>query len=229
MTSDAFSFDDELGAAKYLLREAAATLNTYGVHFVVVGGWSPLLFHSAKYGHPGTYDVDILLDSRSLDDGTFDQASEALLSNGYLRAPKNIFQAHRILRVRSEDLVFHLDFLNEREPENEIEMVTGQGRMKSVYTPMMKAVFLYGTLRTHQDFPGVRFPAPETFIATKAVAAAVKKRRRDAFDIFLTVEDQDAGVFSAEWARLVRLDGLFEDANGRSCPIAWCNSTARTG
>lgn len=213
MTQQTISYPDEQTAAQKLLNETTTTLNDHKVNYVVVGGWSPYLFHSQKYGHPGTFDVDVLLDSKSLDDGSFDSASNALLSNGYMRAPKNVFQAHRILNVNGEDLVFHIDFLNEREPTNEIEIVTGQGRMKSVYTEIMKAVFKYADFRTHSAFPNVRFPSPETFIATKAVAASVKKRQRDAFDIFVTVQDMHAPTLASKWADLCRRDGLFLDAN----------------
>ena len=213
MTQRTISYPDEQTAARQLLSEATTTLNSHKVNYLVVGGWSPYLFHSQKYGHPGTFDVDVLLDSRSLDDASFNSASNALLSNGYMRAPKNVFQAHRVLNVSGEDLVFHIDFLNEREPTNEIEIVTGQGRMKSVYTEIMKAVFKYADFRTHPAFPNVRFPSPETFIATKAVAASVKKRQRDAFDIFVTVQDMHGPTFTTRWANLCQHDGLFLDAN----------------
>lgn len=213
MTNDILVFPTELDAAKHLLAESTTALNSYNVDFAVVGGWSACLFHSAKYGHPGTFDVDILLSESSLDDGSFDRASAELLDGGYLRAPKNVYQAHRILNVSGEDLVFHVDFLNEREPGNALELVGGSGRMKSIYTPAMRAVFKYEGYRTHPDFQNVRFPSPETFIVTKAAAAVVKKRKRDAFDIFITVQDQDPQILKQSWRDLCARDGLFSDAD----------------
>jgi hypothetical protein len=179
----------------------------------ILGGWVPVLFHSERFGHPGTYDVDILLNSRSLDDGTFDAAAERLLNDGFLRAVKNKFQAHRILRVAGERLVFHVDFLNERNPGEEIDLVGGKGRLQSIYTPAMEAVFRYAEYRTSPKVVGLRFPSVETFIATKAAAAAVKKRRRDAFDVFVTAADQAPSSFQTRWRALVESDGLFRDAN----------------
>jgi hypothetical protein len=35
--------------------------------------------------------------------------------------------AHRIIRVLGEDLVFHVDFLNERNLEDELNLVGGRG------------------------------------------------------------------------------------------------------
>jgi hypothetical protein len=177
-----------------------------------VGGWVPFLFHANRFGHPGTYDVDVLLNAKSLDDGTFDSAAAQLLNKGYLRAVKNKFQAHQIIRVAGEDLVFHADFLNERNPQDELNMVEGHGELQSIYTPAMKAVFQYEGYRTHPKLNGVRFPSAETFIVTKAMATTVKKRLRDAFDIFVTVADQELSSFKLEWrGRLT--DGLFRDAN----------------
>src|SRR5262245_41453843 len=125
-------FRREAAAAAFLLRDSTRMLTVARVRFVVVGGWVPWFFHSRRYGHPGTYDVDLLIHPDSLDDGTFDAASEALLSAGYLRAVKNKFQAHRILRVGNEDLVFHVDFLNERDPGESVQLVTGRGRLQSI-------------------------------------------------------------------------------------------------
>lgn len=213
MTINLTVFESEVEAAKHLFAESTSTLQQYGVEFAVVGGWSPFLFHSSKYGHPGTFDVDVLLHERSLDDGSFDKASEALLTNGYLRAPKNVYQAHRVLNVANENLVFHIDFLNERDPGNAIELVGGKGRLKSIYTEAMRAVFKYENYRFHPSYSGIRFPSPETFIVTKAAAAVVKKRNRDAFDIFVTVQDQEADVLREHWSDLCNRDGLFSNAN----------------
>ncbi len=207
------TFKTEIEAAKHLLAESTTFLRNHGVEFAIVGGWSPFLFHSSKYGHPGTFDVDVLLHEKSLDDGSFDNASETMLSAGYLRAPKNIYQAHRVLTVAGEDLVFHVDFLNERDPGNAIELVGGKGRMKSIYTEAMKAVFAYEDYRFHPMFAGVRFPSVETFVVTKAAAAVVKKRKRDAFDIFVTIQDQSADVLKKNWSQLCARDGLFWNAN----------------
>jgi hypothetical protein len=106
--------------------------------------------------------------------GTFDAAGERFLLKGYLRAVKNKFQAHRIIRVDNEELVFHVDFLNERNPGEELDLVGGRGKLQSIYTDAMKAVFKYEGYSTHPEFKDVRFPSAETFIASKAMAATVK-------------------------------------------------------
>jgi hypothetical protein len=205
-------YANDSDAALALLQEVTATLREHNVDFAVVGGWVPFLFHANRFGHPGTFDVDILLNAKSLDDGSFDSAGETLLGMGYLRAVKNKFQAHRIIRVAGEDLIFHADFLNERNLEAELNLVGGNGMLKSIYTPAMKAVFQYGEYRYHPKVRDVRFPSPVTFIVTKAMATTVRKRLRDAFDIFVTVADQESTPLKLRWSQLMA-DGLFQDAN----------------
>jgi len=205
-------YSTDSDAAFALLLDATQILIDCNVDFVIVGGWVPFLFHAHRFGHPGTYDVDVLLNERSLDDGTFDAAGEQFLGKGYLRAVKNKFQAHRIIPVNKEQLVFHVDFLNERNPGEELDLVGGRGKLQSIYTEAMKAVFKYEGYRTHQKVKDVRFPSAETFIASKAMAATVKKRRRDAFDVFVTAADQAPSSFQASWRDLM-FDGLFRDAN----------------
>jgi hypothetical protein len=96
------TFHSEIEAAKYLLQESTAELLLHGVNFAVVGGWSPLLFHSARYGHPRTFDVDILLHPDSLDDGTFDQASESLLKSGYPKNRPPMISSRHVARAQSQ-------------------------------------------------------------------------------------------------------------------------------
>ena len=75
-------FNSEQSAAMYLLREATEILKECGVDFIVMGR---SLSFTQRYPHPGTFDVDILVHSDSLDDGSFDSAGAALLTRCYLR------------------------------------------------------------------------------------------------------------------------------------------------
>ncbi|GBG07359.1 hypothetical protein PAT3040_01907 [Paenibacillus agaridevorans] len=57
-------YDDKLAAAEGLLGEVAEILNESKIRYVVLGGWIPYLFNSSdEYPHPGTYDVDIEVES----------------------------------------------------------------------------------------------------------------------------------------------------------------------
>jgi hypothetical protein len=206
------SYTSEQDAAFALLKDATSILETCGVQFAIVGGWVPYIFHRHLFGHPGTFDVDFLLHSSSLEDESFDKAAEHLLHNGYLRAVKNRFQAHRVFQVQGEELVFHVDFLNETNQGEQLNIVGGKGRLQSIYTPAMEAVFKYTPFRSHPSLPGLKFPSVETFLASKAAATLVKKRPRDAFDAFITASDQNPADLRESWHKL-QSDGLFRDAN----------------
>lgn len=208
------TFRDEQEAAEFMLRHSTSVLAQHRVKFVIVGGWVTYLFNRHQFGHPGTFDVDVLLDSSSLDDGTFDTATEEMLSHGYMRAAKNQFQVHRALSIGGEKVLFHVDFLNERDPGNTLELQTGMGRIKSLYTSPMRVVFKYDRYRHSDELPDVDFASEETFIASKALATLVKKRQRDAFDVYVTVSGiPNLAEFRGRWESLVENDGFFRDAN----------------
>lgn len=209
-------FTDEQSAAAFILRESTKILKEHGVAFIIVGGWVSYLFNRHLFGHPGTYDVDVLLDSSSLDNGSFSAASETMLSRGYMRAAKNQFQVHRALRINNEPILFHVDFLNERDPGDTLEMQTGSGRIKSIYTPAMRVVFEYPNHRRLMsgEFTDIDFPSEETFIASKAAATLFKKRQRDAFDVYVTLLGSNSlNALCERWQHLVSFDGFFRDAN----------------
>jgi len=209
-------FATEQEAARELLAFSTKLLLEHSVDFVIVGGWAPYLLDSQPFGHPGTLDVDVLVSSDSLDDGSFDRAADSMLKLGFLRAAKNRFQLHRVSVVGTEEMLFHVDFLNEQAPsENELNLIRGTKLVMSIYTPPMKAVFGYEGYRfadpaEHADLRGVRFPSVVTFVASKAAAMMAKKRIRDAFDVFVTIH---SGEYGEEWAKLVASDGLFRESN----------------
>jgi hypothetical protein len=69
-------YSRDTAAAFALLQEVTGALLECNVDFVIVGGWVPFLFHAERFGHPGTYDVDVLLNAKSLGASTM-----ALLSS----------------------------------------------------------------------------------------------------------------------------------------------------
>jgi hypothetical protein len=213
-------FDTEQDAAYAVLTDVAARLAADGVNAVMVGGWVPWLFHQGRYRHPGTFDVDVLLHGSAVQGDGFSRLTEAMLSDGYLRAAKNNFQIHRVLTVDEERVIFHVDFLNESAPIDDFELsdlVVGQGRIRSIHTPAMKLVFKYGGYRfadldRHPGLRGAQFPSADTFIASKAAAVNSPKRQRDAFDIFVTLLDEGPENVSVRWRELRERDSAFAQA-----------------
>ena len=117
-----FDYANEQAAAAGMLGEAAGLLSAQSVEFAVIGGWLPFLFNQGAIGHPGTFDVDVLLHESTQRD-SFEQAACRMLQAGYLRAPKNQFQLHRVLQVRGESLVYHVDFLHRKYADDSDELI----------------------------------------------------------------------------------------------------------
>src|SRR6266404_4930031 len=128
------NYQDEQSAARGLLGEITQILAQQEVDFAVIGGWVPLLFNSSPIPHPGTFDVDILL-NESTPKSLFEAAAGAALDVGYLRAPKNQFQLHRILTVRGESLVYHIDFLHRKYADEADDLIRNWGRFQSIAGP----------------------------------------------------------------------------------------------
>lgn len=207
------SYPDEQSAALGLLGEVTSLLVNQIVDFVVIGGWLPFLFNSRPIPHPGTFDVDILL-NEATSRSTFEQAAQLLLRSGYLRAPKNQFQLHRILSVRGEKLVYHVDFLHRRYADDSDDLIRNWGRFQSIAGPgtdiiftaaerMLKSVDVVLPDSKHRCVTA-SFCTEVGFLSAKGRSAPIPKRTRDAFDVFLVIrQSQDYGRLVARSKELM--------------------------
>ncbi len=202
-----YDYDDEHAAGKGLLAESVSILQGCDVDFVVIGGWLPYLFNSEPISHPGTLDVDILLNERT-PKATFEAAAQVLISRGFLRAPKNQFQLHRLLTVRGEVLVYHVDFLHRKYADDTNDLIRHWGRFQSIAGPGTDVIFAEEertTERLKATSPDGRaldvlapFCSEVGFISAKGRSATTVKRTRDAFDVFLVIRQ------SRDRTRLIR-------------------------
>jgi hypothetical protein len=192
-----FAYSTEQEAALGLLGESCGILDSCGVEYVVVGGWRPFLFCGAPIPHPGTFDVDVLL-RETTSRAAFDAAAQQLLAAGYLRAPKNQFQAHRVLTVGDEPLLFHVDFLHRRYAPDVNDNLIEWGKFQSIAGPGTDIIFElseYSQESIDVVLPSgnaqtvnIRFASEVGILATKGRSAGTAKRTRDAFDIYLILK-----------------------------------------
>ena len=213
-------FANEQGAARALLAESTAILSAQGVDFVVLGGWIPFLFNKGSWGHPGTFDVDILLNDNT-SRISVNAAADALCHAGYLRAPKNTFQFHRLLTVRKVPMVFHVDFLHRRYAAEAEDIILQWGHMTSIAGPGTDVIFKHSerSMRSvtapsmdnaESAFQiSIPFASEVGFLAAKGRSAGTAKRTRDAYDIFLVIKE--SGDYPHLVARCAKLlsDGVF--------------------
>jgi hypothetical protein len=101
-----YSFNNEQLAAKAMLLEVGNLLNKHTIDYAVLGGWIPYLFNSAPISHPGTFDVDIVLNTALSKERVIEALDFMVKGSGYRRAPKNAFQIYKEIIVDSEPLIF---------------------------------------------------------------------------------------------------------------------------
>ena len=198
-------FANEQDAAHAMLLEVTSLFNRQTIDYAVIGGWVPYLFNNAPLPHPGTFDVDIVLNNALRKDAVVATLDELVSSSGYIRAPKNAFQIYRILHVVDEQMIFHVDFLHRKYADDTDNLIMQWGRYETIQTPGTDTLFLNKEVR-HQTLNGpfpngasssVRIPfATEAgFLACKGRSVGFGKRTRDAYDVFLILDqsqDRDA-------------------------------------
>ena len=214
------TFSNEQDAARALLGEAAEVLSQQGVDFVVLGGWIPFLFNRGGYPHPGTFDVDVLLNENT-SRASVNAAADALCRNGYLRAPKNAFQFHRLLSVGGIPMVFHVDFLHRRYAAEAEDIILQWGHMTSIAGPGTDVIFTHSERAMRKvTVPSVHnaaetsqasipFASELGFLSAKGRSAATVKRTRDAYDIFLVIKESEDYEHLVNRSAKLLSDGVF--------------------
>jgi hypothetical protein len=214
-------------AAQALLVEACGLLE--GLHFVVVGGWVPVLrARHATLRHPGTRDVDLLFE----DDPThIAEAVRRLRSGGFLLSAKHRFQLLKPMRVCGEDLIFNVDLMHplERGERPELfrdimdlgipDLSEPDGMMKVKSICFSASTIIFGEkLWSSFAIPGAStVPLMEAagLIVSKCTSVKNPKRERDAFDIYMTLTAEDGAETAAKVKALARKYAEVEEQTDR--------------
>lgn len=186
-------------AALWLLEDVCNTLSKSSVGYVVAGGWVPVLkVKHSSLTHPGTRDVDVLLDDTI---GAASSAVQKLISGGYNPSAKHEFQLLKEMEVDGQTLVFNVDLMHPIEAQNKGEDLfadifdlgikedynCNDSRMvKSICFPSSQIVFDEVLWSGFSLASGTQVPLLDeaAFILSKCDSVKSPKRRRDAFDIF---------------------------------------------
>lgn len=215
----AIDFPSEQDAAKAMLLETAKLLNAKTIDYAVIGGWVPFLFNSSPISHPGTFDVDVVLNTAMSCDDVVAALDEMVKNSGYMRAPKNAFQIYRMLKVNGEPLIFHVDFLHRKYADDSDDLTRSWGRYQSITTPGTDVIFTKKESRSEviaaTDMEGkpisgkVTFASEAGFLCAKGRSVGEGKRERDGFDIYLViVQSNDISKLKENSTRLME-DGVF--------------------
>gem|GEM_PF-2842990 len=189
-------YKTEQEGARGLLGEAVKIISQCDIDYVIVGGWIPYLFHTSIYPHPGSFDVDMLLNDKTTTKDQMEKAVQKFKSNGYLFSAKNKFQLHKILDIAGEQIIFHVDFLHRMyAPDQDEGMFIDWNPAISIAGPGTDIIFSDNEREKKEltfDLPdgetekiSINFASEIGFISAKGRALDTPKRVRDSYDIFL--------------------------------------------
>jgi hypothetical protein len=195
-----------------LLQECQSVLTTANVDCIVMGGWNALLYKKPERVHPRTFDVDLLLPPK-LSRNKAEALIRAFIANGFSQSAKHAFQLIREVDLCGTRFAFNVDllhpFLESTYPEMFVDLMSHDIALSDFDRSTMnfsKSIVLPGVDEIMWNRHSKRqlslneantcyeisalFPDPVAFICSKALALGGKKRPRDAYDIFLTLEGQ---------------------------------------
>jgi hypothetical protein len=179
-----------VAAARSVLIELSNLLGAFRDQIVVVGGWVPELLMPG--GHVGSTDVDLALDHRHLDEGSYRTIRELLLGRDY-RQGKQPFIYHRPMRIGGKDDQVQVDLLageydgtgrrHRHQDAGGVQARKARGCDLAFVGPV--ELTLTGTLPNGaKDTARVRVASIVPFIVMKAFAMSDRLKEKDAWDIF---------------------------------------------
>ncbi len=198
-----------VNGASVLLRDTVQILKNHEVEYLILGGWSPYLLNKGELGHPGTKDVDILLRS-ARSPGEIEVLIQAFIDNGFMQSAKHPFQLLKSINIGGHEFVFNVDLLHptcfgeEGEmfvdhlvfPIHESESMMMQYCGATIKVPNSDIFFdectydYEGILKDHNGHEfeiNFKLLSSAGLIISKLESIYLKKRQRDAYDIYLAL------------------------------------------
>lgn len=211
------NFLSEQDAALAMLVEVGTLLNKHTIDYAVLGGWIPFLFNSKPISHPGTFDVDIVLNTSLSQEQVVKALDQMVLHSGYRRAPKNAFQIYRELVVNNEPMIFHVDFLHRKYADDSEDLTRSWGRYQSISTFGTDVIFTQKEARSERITTRdsalsatIMFASEAGFLCSKGRSVGLGKRERDGFDIYLVItQSVDVEKLKKRCMELMA-DGVFQ-------------------
>ncbi len=217
-----YSYPNVLAASRGLLLDVCERLTALRTNYVIVGGWVPYLrANHETLRHPGTKDVDVLLN----DDKELLQLSvRALLDAGYLLSAKHPFQLLRTLTIKGDDgeqeFVFNVDLMHPSEGAAKPDMFADilELNIAENYDPQkiaIKSIVFPSSLIVFEEKMWSDFALQATFpqggdgkaniplldevglVLSKCESVSKKKRERDAYDIYYVLTAQNGAAVAA--------------------------------
>lgn len=190
---------DILDGAKQLLRESIEIIGDAVSDIIFVGGWGPYIRHTDR--HPGTRDVDLLLPEK-YSKSDMAEILNRFLRYGYFVSAKHDFQLCRAIELGSQTYIYNVDLLHPIEGKmNKVDFVeimdldvTDGIRVKTILSINIQfgSEIYSNELYESVTFDGNTFNVLDGtgIIISKLDSSHNKKRLRDIFDIYLSLEEK---------------------------------------
>ena len=189
-------------AAFQVLVEVHYLLKAFEDSLIIVGGWVPiLLLPDASEKHIGTVDVDLAIDGRSLSESGSETIDDILLGNGYLPGGEP-GRYIRSIKIKGQEIDVPVDFLIGEHgfiPANVMFDITG---VRLIPAPGSDLAFdayenvkLEGNLENGSRYSAViKTAAIVSFLVMKAHALHIRKKTKDAYDIWFCLANHPDGI-----------------------------------
>lgn len=181
--------NDQVRAARLLLREVCALL-AHCDDAVLVGGWVPdLLFPNAMPPHPGSIDVDFAL---RLQQAAFDKIVAMLHRDGFYQG-ENKYQFFKKMTLEGRQVTAKLDLLTSTR-HHEAYFAGSATAPQAVHGADL--AFRDNSSRVIDDAGNVpvRVAGIVAFLVMKSLALAERAKPKDAFDIHFCLENYPEGL-----------------------------------
>ncbi|HQU42062.1 MAG TPA: nucleotidyl transferase AbiEii/AbiGii toxin family protein [Pirellulales bacterium] len=211
-------FTNPVAASRAVLIEALGVLGAFRSSLVLIGGWVPELRLPGK-GHPGSIDVDLAVDTRTLPPGPYATLCHCLTTAGYQRgSAPNVFL--REIEGTSTRIPVKLDLVGGQYAGSR-EAQFSQ-RAQELHIAALRGIDIAldscDEIRIDGERPDrvldsvvARTATLESFVCMKAFALAERQKKKDAYDIYFCLRHGDLDAMSAALSSM-KENGLVREA-----------------
>lgn len=191
-------------ATHQILLEVFKLLESFHESLILVGGWVPIMIiPEAENKHVGTFDVDLVINDRSLDETGSETIEDILLANGYKRAAEP-GRYYKKIDIDGSQIVVPVDFLVSEQryiPRNEFFDITGIHAISSpgceLSFEVNETVSLYGSLPDGSHYSTeIKSAGVVALIVMKAHAMRIREKTKDAYDIWFCLANYPGDIES---------------------------------
>lgn len=191
-------------ATRQVLLEVFKLLENFHESLILAGGWVPImLIPEAENKYLGTFDVDLIINDRSLGDTGTETIEHLLLANGYQHGaePGRFFKR---IDIDGKPIPVPVDFLTSEQryiPKNDFFDITG---IHAITAPGCELSFevnekisIEGSLPDGSHYSTViKSAGLVAFIVMKAHAMNIRKKSKDAYDIWFCLANHPGNIES---------------------------------